>query len=255
MPIVAIHGWLDNASSFLPLSEQLTEQHIIALELAGHGHSGHRAPGEFYHYVDYLTDCIQALEALNLERCLLMGHSLGAGIAAFLAAALPDLVEKLILIEGIGPLSGEAQDMPARVRQAAGAMSVLGQNSKASYASIDAAAKRRQRAGDLSYAAAYTLTERSLRQENGLYSWRSDARLRLPSAYYFSEAQVLAMLAQIRCPSLLLRAEQGLLANYSQIDTRVNSVEKIKTVVLSGGHHLHMDSCVESAQPILEFLS
>ena len=39
LPVIALHGWLDNAASFdrmLPFMENL---HVIALDLAGHGRS------------------------------------------------------------------------------------------------------------------------------------------------------------------------------------------------------------------------
>ena len=40
-PVLALHGWLDNAASFQPLAEPLGHP-LVALDFAGHGHSEHR---------------------------------------------------------------------------------------------------------------------------------------------------------------------------------------------------------------------
>ena len=48
LPVIALHGWLDNANSFARLAPKLDGLRIIALDMAGHGHSGHRPPGAGY---------------------------------------------------------------------------------------------------------------------------------------------------------------------------------------------------------------
>ena len=51
-PLVALHGWLDNAASFAALAPLLAPRHrTIALELPGHGHSGHLPAGAGYRQV------------------------------------------------------------------------------------------------------------------------------------------------------------------------------------------------------------
>ena len=43
LPVLALHGWLDNAASFARLAPKLEGLRIVALDFAGHGHSEHRA--------------------------------------------------------------------------------------------------------------------------------------------------------------------------------------------------------------------
>ena len=54
LPVLALHGWLDNASSFAPLASHLSGFQLLALDLPGHGHSQHRPPGMRYHLLDYV---------------------------------------------------------------------------------------------------------------------------------------------------------------------------------------------------------
>ncbi len=48
LPVIALHGWLDNANSFVRLAPKLKGLRIVALDMAGHGHSGHRPVGAGY---------------------------------------------------------------------------------------------------------------------------------------------------------------------------------------------------------------
>ena len=64
-PTLAIHGWLDNAGTFDRLAPLLSELNIIALDLAGHGKSDHRAPGVQYHHGDYVLDIMSLVETLG----------------------------------------------------------------------------------------------------------------------------------------------------------------------------------------------
>lgn len=105
LPVLALHGWLDNAASFDQLAPCLPQLQLVAIDLAGHGHSEHRPSGVKYHYVDYIDDVMAVADALGWERFALLGHSLGAGIACVVAGSFPERITHLMLLEGIGPMS------------------------------------------------------------------------------------------------------------------------------------------------------
>ncbi|NKB75859.1 MAG: hypothetical protein GKR96_02165 [Gammaproteobacteria bacterium] len=38
-PLLAVHGWMDNAASFIPVAKQLSHENWISVDLPGHGKS------------------------------------------------------------------------------------------------------------------------------------------------------------------------------------------------------------------------
>jgi len=254
-PVLALHGWLDNAASFLPLASCLEGIRLVALDLPGHGCSEHRGAGVFYHFVDYVWDVFAAATALGWGRFSLLGHSLGAGIGSFVAAVAPDRIERLGLIEGLGPLAGQVEDGPAAHARALKQMSALNSRSAPRYASIEEAAQARTRAGDLSYESSLILAQRGLREIEGEYAWRSDPRLRFKSTHYYSEEQVRAYLRTIRSPVCLILADEGYLEKRPLMTDRYASVEDLRLVKVPGGHHVHMDSPHPVAAALNPFLS
>ena len=65
-PVIALHGWLDNAASFTPLANFLSGIRLIAIDFPGHGKSEHRTGANAYHFVDYAADIILAADELGL---------------------------------------------------------------------------------------------------------------------------------------------------------------------------------------------
>ncbi|MGD8323921.1 MAG: alpha/beta fold hydrolase, partial [Gammaproteobacteria bacterium] len=82
LPVIALHGWLDNAGSFDLLAPQLSGVHLIALDCAGHGLSGHRSPDATYNVWQDVPDVFAVASRLGWDRFTLLGHSRGAAIAS-----------------------------------------------------------------------------------------------------------------------------------------------------------------------------
>jgi len=253
--VLALHGWLDNAASFAELAPRLDNCDLVALDLPGHGASDHRPPGTHYHFVDFIPDALAAADALGWPRFALLGHSLGAGISCFTAAIAPQRVVGLALIEGIGPLSGDPAAEPDRLAKATRQMTAHGRREATLYPDIATAVTARSRAGGLTIEAAQKLVERALREDGDGYRWRSDARLRYSSPSYLSEAQVLAFLRRIRCPTLLVTGDGAPLAARPEFTIRCDAIAGLEHNVLPGGHHLHLENAAGVAGPISDFLT
>jgi pimeloyl-ACP methyl ester carboxylesterase len=254
-PVLALHGWLDNAASFQPLAAYLPDLHLVALDLPGHGHSAHRPAGTLYHFIDYVPVVLAAADALDWGSFTVLGHSLGAGIASFIAAGAQERVKRLIMIDGLGPVAGAEQEGPDRLRKSLLAQGRAGAKKAPIYPDIQTAVRVRHEATGLSLNAAELLVQRAVEEVSGGLSWCSDPRLRIPSPVYFSEAQVQAMLSAVTAPSLLIQALDGYLISRPQTAERRACMPQLQTVDLPGGHHLHMEQPQAVAEALRSFLN
>lgn len=253
--LLALHGWLDNAASFDRLAPLLCDKfHIVALDLPGHGRSDHRPPGAWYHFVDSVSDLAEAADALNWKTFGLLGHSMGGGMATLLAAACPDRVERLHLIDALGPLSTEADQAPAMLQRALDQRRIASEKKLRVFESEAEAIAARQQANGLTREAAELLVMRGIDAVQGGYSWSSDPRLRLASPQRFTETQVLAMVRAIGAPTQLILAQpQAPFLPEAIIAARIAQVRKIEVLRLPGSHHLHMEDPQPVADAIRKF--
>ena len=117
--------------------------------------------------------------------------------------------------------------------------------------SVDEAVKVRQKATGLGVEAARLIVERGIRQcAEGGYSWRSDPRLTLASAFKLTEQHNRAFLEAITAPVLILLASAGF-GRYRGVKEIVQQFEHIECQILPGSHHLHMESA-DVVAPLIE---
>lgn len=255
-PMLCLHGWLDNAASFDRLLPLLSGRRFVALDLPGHGLSDHRGTGGTYGFLDTVADVAMVVHALGWARFGLLGHSLGAGVAATLAGTWPDRIDALVCIEGLGPMSENARHAPARF-----AKSMADQIDKADkkpvvHASVDDAVARLGASfARLSPDAARILCARGLVATEGGVTWRTDPRLRWASRARLVEEQVLAFLGAITCPAMLVRASKGLPLDNAELQARLAAIAHWRIADVEGGHHVHLESAALVAEPVARFLA
>ena len=255
-PLLALHGWLDNAASFdAPAPLLAKDFRVIALDMPGHGRSAHLPPGVTrYHVMDYVDHVLNAADALQLLHFNLLGHSLGAGVASLVAAAAPARIGKLALIEGLGPLADGGSHTLQRWRDAEAQRS-LSRRAPRVFANIEEALAARVAVGDLATDEARALVTRSLREVEGGYAWSSDPRLRLPTPLRIDESQLRRLLAGIESPTLLLLADpQTSYLPRAMMEARATCVRDIRIERIAGRHHLHLQHPEEVATLLLAFL-
>ncbi len=251
VPVLALHGWLDNAHSFLPLAEHLDGLDLVAIDFPGHGLSAPRPDGARYHFDDYSFDVLAALDALGWPRANLLGHSLGGAVSTLVASAAPERIRSMVLIEGLGPLTAPAERTAEGWRTAV-ARSKPRQRRVHAHKSDAIAA--RQQGNDLSDSAARLLAERGLIEVDGGWQWGHDLRLTWPTAHRYTEPQVIDLLAHIEAPVLNIHSDppSGLLASRA-FERRLAALEHhCEPVSCPGGHHLHMVNPERIAPNILE---
>ena len=261
--VLALHGWLDNAASFLPLAAHLPGVELVAIDLPGHGRSAHLPPGSDYSFAGALHGVLDVADALGWDRFALLGHSMGAGIASLLAAACPERITRLVAIEALGALPEAPGNTVARLRDAIAAGRRPAGRGLRVFTELDTPVRARARArtGAMSEAAARLLVERGVREvrvdgARAGWEWSSDPRLTLPTLVRMTEEQVQALIAGIECPTRVVYADppQPYLPEPRR-SRHAALLARGDMVVLPGGHHLHMERPAEVAAAIADFLA
>jgi pimeloyl-ACP methyl ester carboxylesterase len=99
--LVLLHGIAGTSATWEGVMPRLGEGHrIIAPDLLGHGESG--KPRGDYSLGAYANAVRDLLEALDLERATIAGHSLGGGVAMQFAYQFPERCERLVLVSSGG---------------------------------------------------------------------------------------------------------------------------------------------------------
>lgn len=239
--VLALHGWLDNAASFVPLAPCLPGIELVAPDLPGHGHSVHLPQGADYSFAGAVNSVLDIADALGWERFALLGHSMGAGIGSLVAAACPQRIERFVAIEALGALAESAERTVTRLRDAIAAMRNVARKPLRVFPDLDTAIRARMQANALDEPTARLLVERGLAVVDGGHAWSSDPRLTLPTTIRMTEPQVLALVRGIECPTLVIHADPA--QPYLPDDlrrARVAALPHGTLRVLPGGHHLHM---------------
>ncbi|MBD7987338.1 alpha/beta hydrolase [Luteimonas sp. Sa2BVA3] len=253
--VLALHGWLDNAASFVPLAPHLPGLDLVVPDLPGHGRSDHLPRGMDYSFAGAVHTVLDIADALGWERFTLLGHSMGAGIASLVTAACPDRVERLVAIEALGALAEVPGRTVERLREAVAATRALPGKRLRVFPDLEPAVRARMKANGLTEAVARLLVERGTDAVEGGWCWSSDPRLTLPTMVRMTEAQIEDLVAGITCPAKIVFADpaQPYLPDPVR-RARAALLPAGELVVLRGGHHLHMEQPGEVAAAIAGFL-
>lgn len=255
-PVLALHGWLDNAASFVPLARHLDGLDLVAIDLPGHGRSTHLATGADYSFYGSVNAVLDVADALGWERFALLGHSMGAGIASLVAAASPQRITRFVAIEALGALAEAPERTAIRMREAVAAARALPGKSLRVFPTLEPAIRARMQANALSEPVARLLVERGTRGVEGGYTWSSDQRLMLPSFTRLTEAQVADLVAGIECKVRVIHGDpaQAYLPDPVR-RAHAAALRDGELIVIRGGHHLHMEQPDEVAAAIGDFFA
>ncbi|MBC2907837.1 alpha/beta fold hydrolase [Streptomyces cupreus] len=103
VPLVFIHGWTANRHRWDHQTAHFAERRrVVRLDLRGHGESsgaGVRTIAEL------AADVLALLDHLEIERCVLIGHSMGGMIAQTITLDRPERVERLVLVNSISRMT------------------------------------------------------------------------------------------------------------------------------------------------------
>jgi len=255
LPVLAFHGWLDNAATFDHLAPFLKDFRLVSIDLPGHGFSEHKPSSSSYHFSDIIVEMLEVLNVLGWQSFSILGHSMGAGVASYLAGTIPEKIKSVILIEGLGSLAQKAEKMPEILRDSAEQWQQLADKKLPLYPDIETAVKVRHHVGGIEESSVRTLVARGLKPLEGGFTWRSDPKLKIKSRHYLTEEQACAFLREITAPVLLIEAENAKQDQWKELLLkRIPYIKNLHHRKVSGDHHLHLDNPQEVAAVIREFL-
>ncbi|MGO1002153.1 alpha/beta fold hydrolase [Lysobacter sp. CA196] len=259
--LLALHGWLDNAASFVPIAPWFEGFDLVAPDLPGHGASAHLPPAADYTLIAAARAALAVADALGWDRFHVLGHSLGGATASVVAAATPQRVDRLLLIEALGSLAEPEDRVAARLREAFAGQAALAGKQLRVFGDIATAVRARMTANGLSEPVARLLVERGVApvrsdDSQGGFVWRSDPRLTLTTAMRMSEAQMRSLIAAIESPTCMVWADPAQAYMPDELRReRATLLPRGEMHVLAGTHHLHMEQPREVGELFRAFLA
>ena len=237
--VVCLHGVRNHGRHFAPLAAELSEFHVLAPDLLGHGSSPWEPPWDIGAHCDAIR------EAIGTEPAFLLGHSFGGRLAFELAARAPELVPKLVLLD-------PAILLPGHVALAAAENA----RKELSFVSFDELVERRFDESQLHLAPRELVAEDlAPHVETG-----EDGRLR----YRYCQSAVVAAYGEmasappafedVRVPTLLVLGEQSYLPYDHLFDAHRSALgDLLEVAVVPGGHSVLWDALEVTAEVVLDF--
>ena len=251
IPVLALHGWLDNAASFDRIAPYLEGIRLIAIDHAGHALSEPRPAGSHYLIWEYALDLIDVLDALQLDKVVLLGHSLGAIVATQFASTFPERITRLGLIEGLVPMTRTAEEAPQHLAQYAKVRHRIPRIKPTFYASREQAIAARMKGFiKLEQNAATILADRGVLESAAGFYWHNDSRLKLPTAIRLDESIGFAFVDQLKASTLLIIGKDSGYRESRLFPDQLPDCIDIR--YLPGRHHLHLE---ESSRAVGEMMN
>ena len=260
IPVLCLHGVLNQGAIWDAIASALVQQgyRILAPDLRGHGKSAHVGPDGNYQLLDHLGDVDALVRQLGLEACHVVGHSMGAVIAAAYASARPRRTQSLTLVEPVVP----GDDSESTVDQLISHLNYLAAPpTHTVYTKLSEAVDRFQKSLPMLLPTwAEKLAARILEQVDGGVRWRWDPRLQVRTRFglsggTFTRALYAQLLQRIQAPTTLIFGQQSDFNRPEDLAFQRQNLPQAAVVTVRGGHHLPLESPVEVARELLHKLS
>lgn len=260
-PLLFFHGVTRRWQSFVPLIPALAPRwHLHLLDHRGHGKSG-RANGD-YLVTDYVRDAVAFIEQQFSEPVVLYGHSLGAMVAAAVAAAIPQQVRGVVLEDPPFGTMGSRISQTILLSYFAGVQLFAGSELPVQEIARQLAETRLSipgqtmsvKLGDTRDPASLHFTARCLKQLD------RDVLSPIVAGHWLDGFDWQALVAKVTCPTLLLQADStagGMLTEEDAVTTERLMANCCRVTLPNTGHLIHWlrtETCLQLVNSFLESL-
>jgi pimeloyl-ACP methyl ester carboxylesterase len=237
--VILLPGLAGGAEEFRATAAALpSDRHVIALDQRGHGHSTRR-PADVSRTA-YVDDVIAVIETLDDEPVDLVGQSMGAHTALLVAARRPDLIRRLVLLEG-GVGGDGANGYPARLGQWFASWPVPFPDRDSAVTFLGSTATARAWAQDL--------------EARGDGYWpRFDPDILESAIQAVADQARWSEWGQVTAPTLLVLAERSAIDPDEVQRMRAARPEAGHVVVPGSGHDVHLDQPEQWAAILGDYL-
>lgn len=263
-PVFYLHGWGDTAATFQFVIDALHNDwpdgwRVLAHDWRGFGETEWGGP--LYWFPEYLADLDALLEAYTPdEPAVLIGHSMGANVAALYAGARPERVRGFVNIEGFGLPDSNPSNAPAHYDR--WLKQVAGKSHFASYSHFDELAARvRKHSPRMDSAKArFVAREWAAEVAAGDIRLKADPAHRLPNAIQYRRAEAEACWQAIKAKTILIAGSETsfreAIESWFDPDPARRPFPGAELAVIENtGHMLHFEAPGPLAAAIGHFLS
>jgi esterase len=216
---------------------------LVAPDARGHGESGRKA-GQ-YAPQDFVADALAVLDALAIGRAIIVGHSMGGTHAIRIAAAHPDRVARLVIVDaGPEPMREGAErarrlslDRPERFEYADDALAYLRRTSPGYSEEV------------------YANRMRWLfREDAGDFVWRSSREALASIMTSARHDDLWEALRTIRCPALVVRGTRSNVLSADIAQRMTETLADGRLLGLDAGHNVALDRPKKLAEAVVAFV-
>ncbi|WP_414520854.1 type I polyketide synthase [Umezakia ovalisporum] len=246
--ILCIHGILEQGLAWQEVAQPLVAKgyRVVAPDLFGHGRSSHLKMVTAYNSLTFLAQIDRVIQELPEEPLFLVGHSMGAMLAAMIASVRPEKFKALMLVEPPLPSYENKQ-------QAINQLTTFLEYSTSSpkhptFPDVATAAERLRKATPaLSKEFSYILAERITQpwEEGVIWTWDSILRTRSTlsfNSFNGGRSEYLEMLKHIQIPTTLVYGNNSKLNRPEDLQEQQTAMALAKRVFVDGGHNLHIEA-------------
>ncbi|MFQ5648309.1 MAG: alpha/beta fold hydrolase [bacterium] len=239
--LIVLHGLLGSARNWHTVAQELAKHHaVLAVSLRNHGRSPHGP-----HTIEFMqADLLELVKTHNIDKCFVLGHSMGGLVAMSFAVERPEHLKGLVVVD-IAP--------ELRLNRIAWILEAMLQ--------VDLSRVSRKNEADSQLAARiphpamrHFLLQNLKRQADGHYVWQCN----LPELYRFvqlSAPNLFAENEQFHGATLFIsgeRSEQNLAKKSEMIRKHFPNMEFV--TVPGAGHWVHVDAMPQFVDIVAEFI-
>ncbi|EFN82850.1 probable serine hydrolase isoform X2 [Harpegnathos saltator] len=263
-PILAMHGWQDNAATFNNLAPLIVKNTpVLSIDLPGHGFSSWLPPGSIYTEIVYLLLIRRIVKYFEWEKVKILAHSLSSMTTYWYAAIYPAEVQYVIALDYFKFIAVNIDYYADIFGNVINSLIKLEGNTGSQPSYTKDKIKEKWLGGyiHMNEAASNILMTRGVHQkDDGTYVFNRDPRIRIiPIHTLFSKEQLECFAKKITCPYLILKGTESpyieLKEDYhNALQIMKQHNKHVYYEEVPGNHHFHLTHAEPAAIIINRFL-